>query len=152
MSGDCAEPQKSRPQVATASHGPRSAQRSAISNGKRLLPGVDNRNPWVRRAKDIIADLTSDKGGFDEVTAAEASLIRRSAVLSVELEALEARFAQAGQASERDLDLYSRTAGNLRRMLETIGLQRRPRTVGPSLSDILSGQIIEPEQSDEVQP
>jgi hypothetical protein len=30
-----------------------------------------------------------------------------------------------------------RVAGSMRRLLESIGLQRRPRGVGPSLSDII---------------
>jgi hypothetical protein len=118
---------------------PRSAQKSAVTNGTRLLPGIDGRGQWIRRCKDIIADLTSDRGGVSELSAAEASLIRRAATMSVELEALEARFAEAGQASAADLDLYGRTTGNLRRVLETLGIHRRARTVGAkSLADILA--------------
>jgi hypothetical protein len=120
---------------------PRNAKsaRSAISNGKRLLPGIDNRSPWVRRCRDIMSDLTSDRGGVSELSAAEASLIRRSAVLSVELEALEVRFATDGQASANDLDLYGRTTGNLRRCLETLGIHRRARSINAkSLADILA--------------
>jgi len=49
--------------------------------------------------------------------------------MTVELERLETKFALAGEASERDLDLYIRAAGNLRRLLEAIGLQRRQREV-----------------------
>jgi hypothetical protein len=45
---------------------------------------------------------------------------------------LEARFALAGEASERDLDLYQRTAGNLRRLLEAVGIQRRAKDITPS--------------------
>ena len=45
--------------------------------------------------------------------------------MTVELERFEAKFAVAGEAAERDLDLYIRAAGNLRRLLEAIGLQRR---------------------------
>jgi hypothetical protein len=63
-------------------------------------------------------------------TAAEASLIRRAAVMSVELEALEVKFAENGQATAQQLDLYARVGGNLRRLLETIGLDRRARNVG----------------------
>jgi hypothetical protein len=103
--------------------------RSSVSNGSRLLPGVDNRSVWVRRCVDLMADLTSDKGGQSEVTTAEAMLIRRAAVMSVELEALEKKFAQDGQAKPAMLDLYGRTAGNLRRVLETLGISRRPRTI-----------------------
>jgi hypothetical protein len=42
---------------------PRSSQKSAITNGTRLLAGVDGRGPWVRRCRDLIADLTNDRGG-----------------------------------------------------------------------------------------
>jgi hypothetical protein len=33
-------------------------------------------------------------------------------------------FALAGEASAEDLDLYQRTAGNLRRLLEAVGLRK----------------------------
>ena len=56
-------------------------------------------------------------------------ITRRVAVLSVELEHLEARFAAAGSASAVDLDLYQRTANSLRRLLEAVGMQRRARDI-----------------------
>jgi hypothetical protein len=116
---------------------PKDPQRSAIANGK-LLPGVDQRNTWVRRAKELIADHISDLGGEANASTAERSIIRRAAVLTVELERLEARFASAGEASAEDLDLYQRTAGNLRRLLEAVGLQRRAKEVSPpSVTDYL---------------
>src|SRR6516162_179697 len=68
---------------------PKDPQRSAIANGK-LLPGVDQRNTWVRRAKELIADHISDLGGEANASTAERSIIRRAAVLTVELERLEA--------------------------------------------------------------
>jgi hypothetical protein len=111
-------------------------QRSAITNGRRLLNGVDGRNPWVRRCRDIISDLVNDRGGFDMVTAAELNLIRRASTLTTELEILEAKFATAGKATPTDLDLYTRSTGNLRRLLETIGLDRRARPV-ESIDNIL---------------
>jgi hypothetical protein len=112
--------------------------RSRITNGSKLLPGVDGRSPWVRRAKDIISAHLSDLGGEDNTSAAERSIIRRAAVLTVELERLEAKFALAGEASAEELDVYSRIASNLRRLLEAIGLQRRPKNVTPSLGDYLA--------------
>jgi hypothetical protein len=115
----------------------KSRQRSRVTNGTALLPGIDGRSAWMRRCKDIIAAHVSDLGGEDNISAAERSIIRRASVMTVELERLEAKFAAAGEASERNLDLYIRAAGNLRRLLETIGLQRRPREVGPTLGDLL---------------
>ena len=94
-----------------------------------LLPGVDGRSGWVRRAKELIDAHTTALGGADNVSPAESALVRRSAVLIVELERLERIFALAGQADADSLDLYARVAGNLRRLLEAVGLKRAPRDV-----------------------
>jgi hypothetical protein len=90
---------------------------------------VDGRSTWIRRARDLIDLHLSDLGGSENVNQAEKSLIRRAAVMTVELEMLEHKFATAGQATANDLDLYTRASGNLRRMLEAIGLGRRPKPV-----------------------
>jgi hypothetical protein len=115
---------------------PRSRQKSRITNGSALLPDIDGRSPWIRRCKDIIAAHISDLGGEDNTSEAERSIIRRAAVLSVELERLELTFAQAGAADRASLDLYSRVASNLRRLLEAVGLERRSRDLTPTLADI----------------
>ncbi len=65
--------------------------------------------------------------------------MRRSAVLGVELEAMECRFASAGGGSAAELDLYQRLSNSQRRLLEALGLQRRARPVGAiSLDDYLA--------------
>jgi hypothetical protein len=105
-----------------------------------LLPGiVDGRSPWVRRVKDVIAAHIADLGGEDNTSAAERSIVRRAAVLTAELERLEARFAvDERAASANNLDLYSRMTNTLRRCFEAIGIERRPRVVGPSLGELLA--------------
>jgi hypothetical protein len=113
---------------------PKDRQRSSVTNGSKLLAGIDGRSGWVRRCKDVIAAHLSD---IPDPTAAERSLIRRAAVLTTELERLEVTFATAGEANPEALDLYGRTSGNLRRLLEAVGLQRRAREVGPTLADII---------------
>src|SRR5262245_547456 len=116
----------------------RKSGRSRITNGRVLLHAVDGRSPWVRRCKDIIAAHLSDLGGEDNTSAAERSIVRRAAVLTTQAEMLEAKFALAqGDVPPEDLDLYARVAGNLRRLLEAVGLQRRARDIGPSLGDII---------------
>jgi len=103
--------------------------RSRVTNGKTLFAkGGDMRGPWARRLRDVFEAHLSDLGGPDNVSEAERSIVRRAAVLTVELERIETRFA-VGRGSDDDLDLYQRTAGNLRRLLESVGLQRRPRDV-----------------------
>lgn len=107
--------------------------RSKVTNGTRLLPGVDGRTLWARRMRDVAYLHLNDLGGPDSASEAEKSIIRRIATLTVELERMEERFANDGEADADGLDLYSRTSGNLRRLLEAIGLKRRPQDVTPDL-------------------
>jgi hypothetical protein len=115
-------------------------QRSRITNGNALLPGVDGRSPWIRRCKDVIASHLSD---VPDASAAERSIIRRASVLTVELERMERQFALAGEASAEALNIYQRGANSMRRLLESVGLQRRQRDVGPTLGEILRQGIEE---------
>ena len=114
--------------------------RSRVTNGTAFLLGVDGRSPWVRRCKDVIAAHLTDLGGVDNTSTGERSLIRRAAVITTELEQLEARFAQAGIADPGDLSLYFSGANNLRRLLETVGLRRRSRDITPSLAEYLDNE------------
>jgi hypothetical protein len=113
-----------------------SRQRSRVTNGSALLLGTDGRSAWVRRCKDIISAHLNDRP--NNTSEATRSIIRRASVITVELERLEVKFAQAGEASAHDLDLYIRAAGNLRRLLEAVGLEREPRDVTPSLHEYLA--------------
>jgi hypothetical protein len=125
--------------TATAARSP--TLRSRATNGKTLFAqGGDMRGPWARRLRDVLGLHLSDLGGPDAVSEAERSIARRAAVLTVELERLEAKFATAGEASADDLDLYQRTAGNLRRLLEAVGLERRARTIVPNFKDYIEGR------------
>ncbi len=119
----------SSPDNGAASRHPR--QRSRVGNGHKLIAGCDGRSVWARRLKDLLDEAISDKGGFDNTSAAERHIIRRACVLILELERLERKFAEAGEASADDLDLYARVSANLRRLLESVGLQRRARDVTP---------------------
>jgi hypothetical protein len=102
--------------------------RSATTNGNRpFVLGGDSRGAWVRRWKDLTELHISDLGGPEACSEAQLSLCRRIATTSVELERLEARMSEGDDSV--DLDVYNRLAGNLRRMLESIGLERRARPV-----------------------
>jgi hypothetical protein len=113
-----------------------------ITNGSSLLgPEADGRSAWARRCRDVIAAHLSDLGGEANTSTAERSLIRRVAVLTTQLEILETKFAVSnGDASAKDLDLYQRTAGNLRRLLQTLGLGRRQKDV-TTLGSVLRAGI-----------
>lgn len=118
-------------------------QRSAIANGTATLLGArDERSVFVRRFKEIVAELVEDLGGIDAASAAQLYLIRNAATLKIQLEKLETRFAEDPSVGERTLDLYGRTAGNLRRTLETLGIRRvtkPPKTIHGHLASKRSG-------------
>jgi hypothetical protein len=109
-----------------------------------MVAGADGRSTWVRRLRDVVSAHTGDLGGVEAMSAAERSIVRRAATLTVELERLETKFAEAGEASATDIDLYQRTANSLRRLLESVGLQRRARDVTPSLTEYLTAKRAEP--------
>ena len=102
--------------------------RSSVSNGNKLLAGVDGRTAAARRFRDVIEDLTADLGGPELLSEAERQLVRRAAALSVDCEAAEAVMAQGGNL---DMATYSTACNTLRRLLTTLGLERRQRDVTP---------------------
>jgi hypothetical protein len=131
--------QKSQPVPKTKPRpGDRRYGRSAVSNGNRLLAGVDGRNTWARRCRDILNEHLVDKGGIDNCSAPERSIIRRAAVLTTELERMEVDFALAGEAQPNQLELYQRVSSSLRRLLEAVGLQRRARNISLEGENLLA--------------
>jgi hypothetical protein len=106
-------------------------QKSRVANGSELWAGIDHRSLWARRAGELLAATISDLGGPSNISEGEHALAKRCAVLITELERREAAFAQAGGADDGALAIYQTTVNTLRRTLESLGLQRRPRTVTP---------------------
>ena len=128
--------------------------RSAISNGSQLfVERLDQRSAWARRLKDLIADHLSDLGGPEAVSHAESVIVRRAAMLTLQVELMEQRFAQneAGEASAKQIETYQRTTNTLRRTLESLGLQRRQRDVTPTLSAYLRSRVEEADEYDEAE-
>ena len=87
----------------------------------------------MRRLRDLITDHANDLGGPDALSTAELAQVRRAAMLTLQTELMETRWAENnGEASAKQIETYQRTANTLRRLLESLGLQRRPRDVTPS--------------------
>jgi len=86
------------------------------------LDHLDGRTLAVRRVRELEGALIADLGG--DPSAAQRALVRRASVLSAVLEDREARW-----ASGEGLDLEGYNAGTnaLRRLLATLGLERRAR-------------------------
>jgi hypothetical protein len=65
--------------------------------------------------RDLLRAQESDLGGAETLSAAEMVLVRRFSMLTLQLEMMEARFAQNdGEASAKQLDAYQRAANTLR--------------------------------------
>jgi hypothetical protein len=96
------------------------------------LADLDGRTAAARVARKLIGELENDLGGSDRLSAAERTLVHRAALVTAGAENLE-----AGWLVGRGLDVAACTAlvNIQRRLLVTVGLQRRPRGVTPALSD-----------------
>ena len=101
-------------------------QRSAVTNGRRSFVVGDGNSPWARRHRDLAELYLDDLGPRETLSEAEVSLAKRAATLAVELEAMEGKLSMG---EEVDLDLYSRVAGHLRRVHESLGIKRAARVV-----------------------
>jgi hypothetical protein len=115
--------------------------RTRVTNGKDLLPDADGRSLWCRRLRDLISLHTSDLGGDVVISESERALVRRAAVLVVEAERLEQRFAHA-EPDAADLDLYQRLSNSLRRIFECLGIGRRQKDITPSASHALPLDVV----------
>jgi hypothetical protein len=92
------------------------------------LDGGDKRGPVARRFRDLVALVTSDLGGPTELSEAQRQIIRRIASLAVWCESQEARMADG---DEININEFQRTSNSLRRLCESIGLERRARDITP---------------------
>ena len=111
------------------------SSRSRITNGALF---ADGRSSWARRARDLINEFVNEQlAGIDNCSPAERAIVRSIETLITELERLESKFAAKDEATPAQLLLYGRTANTLRRLLESIGLQRRSRNLNPKLDDLL---------------
>jgi hypothetical protein len=100
--------------------------RSAITSGRQQFINGDSNSAWARRFHDIVVGLVSDAGGRDQLSEAEFAIAKRAAGLMCECERFEAHLSRGDHI---DLDRYGRAASHARRLLESLGFQRRARTI-----------------------
>jgi hypothetical protein len=113
--------------------------RSAVTSGRKLFVDGDPNSAWARRYHDLAARHASDLGGPAELSEAQISLIRRAAAIECELELMEGRLSRG---EEIDIDKFTRSASHLRRIFETLGVERKPKDVTPKLSVYLAQEIV----------
>jgi len=100
--------------------------RSAVTSGRKAFVNGDPNSAWARRFHDLVLGHVADAGGRDVLSEAQFALCKRAAGLECELEQMEGRMSLGERV---DLDRYGRAASHLRRILESLGLERKPRDV-----------------------
>ena len=116
----------------------KSYARSRVSNGTDILPGItDGRSLIVRRYRDIAGALLSDAGGVDNCSEAKQQLIRRFAACSVLAEQQESKLANGEQI---DVTQHALLCSTLTRLASRLGLERRAKTIVPTLDQYLQQQ------------
>src|ERR1700730_9349718 len=108
------------------------SHRSAVSNGLRRAPlsgEIDGRTSTARRFRDIVETVTADLGGKDLLSEGQRQLIRRASALSIMCESVEADLVRD---MPFDVANYLTATNSLRRVLETLGIERKSRDVSPA--------------------
>jgi hypothetical protein len=100
--------------------------RSAVTSGRKLFVTGDPNSAWSRRYHDLVVRHVGDLGGKPLLSEAQLSLVRRAAGLECELEQMEGKMSLGESV---DLDAFGRAASHLRRIFESLGIERKVRDV-----------------------
>jgi hypothetical protein len=100
----------------------------------RTLDELDGRTRASQRTRELLSSIHVDLGGSGQLTQAQCQLAQRAAVLGALLEDYEVRWA-AGEPF--DLNAYLAGINAQRRVLATLGLERRARDITPSLREYI---------------
>jgi hypothetical protein len=110
--------------------------RARVSNGMRLLNGVDGRSAEARRFRDLIGSLAADLGDPAKLSEAVKALVRQTAAIVVVSERLHAKIVRDEAV---DLEQATRVANAAQRGLARLAALRRPSKQQPvSVADILA--------------
>lgn len=113
------------------------ASRSSVTNGSRVLVGVDGRSAGARRYRDLIDGLSQEIGG--RLSAAESLAVRNAASLQVLSESLTAAQAR-GEAV--DADAITRAANGATRALTALRrLRPSPSRRRASQGDLMARRV-----------
>jgi hypothetical protein len=111
--------------------------RSAVTNGAKLLVGIDMRSPTARRYRDLVQAYKAEIGG--DLSQAEMAMIKTAAGLSVQAELMQADIVNGKTVNSDDL---IRLSSEVRRILDAIAAKagkRKPEAV-PTLADYLASK------------
>lgn len=107
-----------------------SRQRSAVTNGRRLLAGIDGNSALARRYRDLVEMLTEEAGGAS-LSEGQRLQVRNAATLQMHAEELTAAMVR-GEAV--DSEAITRAANGASRALAALAktkpAERKPKAPG----------------------
>ena len=95
------------------------------------LASLDGRTAAAKLVRELIAAIADDLGGSEQLTEGTRQLVQRAAVLGAFIEDCEARWIGG---EEFETNEYLAAINAQRRVLATIGLDRRAKDITPSLA------------------
>jgi hypothetical protein len=101
--------------------------RSRVTNGGKMIAGVDGRSAEARRYRDLCMSFADDLGGAAGLTESQRALVRQAAALTVQSEKLQGALLRGEDVSDEQM---TRVANSLSRTLQRLGRKR----VAPKLS------------------
>jgi hypothetical protein len=113
--------------------------RSKVTNGTRLLVGVDGRSEQGRRYFDLMVSFASDLGGVEGLSEAEMAVVRQAAALTAQSERM-----QAGVLNDTGVDAeqLTRLLNSQQRALKALAAigRRRAEKAKPTLAQHLAAK------------
>ena len=109
--------------------------RSRVTNGSKMVAGLDGRSAEARRYRDLVISYADDLGGTDKLTEAQRTLIAQAATLQVESERVQASVLRGELV---DVEQLTRLANATMRILSRLGLKRERRDTTPTLDEYLA--------------
>ena len=97
------------------------------------LDHIDRRTMAAHRARQVVQRIETDLGGSEHLSESSKQLVQRAAILSAVIEAEESSWLGGGKV---DYARYFTAVNIQRRVLATLGLERRARDVSESIYDI----------------
>ena len=105
------------------------------------IDAIDGRTRAARRYRAIREGIYADMGGGETLSEVQRQMVSKFATMAIQLEVMEATALAGGDI---DVDLFGRVSAHMRRLGETIGIERRAKDITPDLKDYMRQR----EQSD----
>ena len=110
--------------------------RSRVTNGSKMIAGVDGRSASSRRYRDLAMSFGDDLGGAAVLTEAQRALVFQAAALVVQSEALNGAMIRGESV---DVEQQTRVANALGRTLNRLGIRKRP-SPAPTIAEYLAAR------------